>query len=254
MKLFFVLTILILLTCLIQAKSFEDYVKQGDACYVKFDLEQAYTYYKKAYEIKPKDYYVLLKITRISNDLGEYYKELHKRDLAEKEITRAVTDAELFYSLFPDSAKVYTYLAWSYGNLAMFEGGKGKIKLANKIRDNGMKAIRMDSTDYLPYIILGIYNRQIGSLNWFEKLFANTFFGDVPEGSVEESLRLFNKALGIQSDMIVAYYQLSRAYREMNETKKEIEMLKKVMELQKQDFRDDFSKEKSEIRLKELLN
>jgi len=254
MKSSHVLIILILFTDLIFPKSFEEYIKLGDSYYVKFDLQNAYSFYKKAFELKPKDYRALLKITRVSNDLGEYYKELHEKELAEKEINQAVANAEMFYSLFPDSAKVYTYLAWSYGNLAMFKGGKEKIKLANKIRENGMKAIKMDSTDYLPYIIFGIYNRQIGSLNWFEKLFANTFFGDVPGGSIEESLKLFNKALELQPDMIVAYYQLSRTYREMDEIEKEIKMLRKVIELPKQDFRDDLAKGKSEKRLKELLD
>jgi len=40
-----------------------------------------------------------------------------------------------------------------------------------------------ESADYLPYVILGFYNRQIGTLSWFEELFANMFFGDVLEGS-----------------------------------------------------------------------
>ncbi|TDJ54540.1 MAG: hypothetical protein E2O46_04190 [Ignavibacteria bacterium] len=40
-----------------------------------------------------------------------------------------------------------------------------------------------ESTDYLPYVILGFYNRQIVALSRFEKLFTNMFFGDVPEGS-----------------------------------------------------------------------
>lgn len=254
MKSLFALIILMLIPNLIQAKSFEDYIKQGDSSYSKFELQKADSFYTKAYELKPKDYFALLKITRLANDLGEYYRELHEKDLSEKEINRAVVNAELFHSLYPDSAKVYTFLAWSYGNLAMFKGGKEKIKLANKIRDNGIKAIRLDSTDYLPYIILGIYNRQVGSLNWFEKLFANTFFGDLPEGSLEESLKLLNKALELQPNMIVAYYQLARVYREMDETKKEIEMLKTVMRLSKRDYRDDYAKIRSENRLKELLD
>ena len=254
MKQYFVVILLIILPCLSTAKSFEDYIKLGDKFYMKYDLEQAFTNYKKAFDIKPTDYYALLKITRITNDLGEYYKELHQRDQAEKEINQAVANAKLFYKLFPDSAKVYTYLAWSYGNLAMFQGGKEKIKLANKIRDNGIKAIRMDSTDYLPYIILGIYNRQIGSLNWFERLFANTFFGDVPEGSFEEAERLMYKALELKPNIIIAVFHLSLTYREMGETDKEIKLLKKVIELPKRDFRDDFAKKKSAKRLKELLD
>jgi len=169
-------------------------------------------------------------------------------------VYEGVDFAERFYSLYPDSAKVYAYLAWSYGNQALFEGGKEKIKLAHKIKDNAAKAISIDSTDYLPYVILGIYNRQIGALSWFERLFANTFFGDVPEGSFEDSEKMMLKALELQPGIVIATFHLSLTYREMGEEEKEIKMLKKVLELPKRNFRYTFAKRKSKERLQELLD
>jgi len=112
----------------------------------------------------------------------------------------------------------------------------------------------VDSTDYLPYLILGIYNRQIGALGWFERLFANTFFGDVPEGSFEESEKLMLKALELQPGIVIATFHLSLTYKEMDKEEKEIEMLKKVLELPNLNFRDTFAKRKSKERLQELLD
>lgn len=248
------LIVLISTTTLTFSSDFTDYINKGDSCYAKFDLQNAYEYYQNAYDIKPKDYNVLLKITRVCNDLCEYYYELRDKESSEKNVNLAVSNAEKFHSLFPDSAKVYTFLAWSYGNKALFEGGKGKIKLAHKIKDNAELAIQMDSTDYLSYIILSIYNRQIASLGWFERLFANTFFGDVPEGSFEESERLMLKALKLKPGIIIALFHLSLIYKEMNETEKEIKVLKQIIELPEQDFRDKFAKRKVQKRLEELLN
>ena len=253
MKLLFLLFILFLNTS-INPANFDDDIIKGDSCYAKFDLQNAYTFYKNAYNIKPKNYLAILKLTRVSNDLCEYYYELRDKESSEKEVNLAVSNAEMFQTLFPDSAKAYTFLAWSYGNLALFKGGKEKIKLAHKIKDNAEKAIKMDSTDYLPYIILSIYNRQIGALSWFERLFANMFFGDVPEGSFEESEKLMLKALKLQPGVIIALFHLSLTYKEMGETDKEIETLKKILDLPVRDFRDKFTKRKAEKRLKELLN
>jgi tetratricopeptide (TPR) repeat protein len=254
MKTSFILILLFINSTLLLPNNFDELVSKGDSLYAQSDMQNALNYYEQAYSIDSSDYYLLLKLTRVCNDLGEYYYELRDEESSEKVVYEGVDFAERFYSLYPDSAKVYTYLAWSYGNQALFEGGKEKIKLAHKIKDNATKAISIDSTDYLPYLILGIYNRQIGALSWFERLFANTFFGDVPEGSFEESEMMMLKALELQPGIVIATFHLSLTYKEMDEEKKEIAMLKKVLELPETNFRDKFAKRKSKERLEELLD
>ena len=140
----------------------------------------------------------------------------------------------------------------SYGNLALFKGGNEKIKLANKIRQNAEKSISLNPNDYLPYIILGIYNRQIASLSWLEKTFANTFWGKVPEGSLQSAEKFLIKALSISPDMITAMFQLSLVYKETDNDKKEKEMLKKIIDAPINDFRDKYAKRKAKERLDEL--
>ena len=254
MKLPFLLILLFINSTMLLPNSFDELISKGDSLYAQSDMQNALDYYEQAYSIDSSDYYLLFKLTRVCNDLGEYYYELHDEDSSEIVVYEGVDFAERFSSLYPDSAKVYTYLAWSYGNQALFEGGKEKIKLAHKIKDNATKAISMDSTDYLPYLILGIYNRQIGALGWFERLFANTFFGDVPEGSFEESEKLMLKALELQPGLVIATFHLSLTYKEMGEEDKEIEMLEKVLELPNLNFRDKYAKRKAKERLDDLLD
>jgi tetratricopeptide (TPR) repeat protein len=254
MKLYIFLILLFFNSTIVLSNTFDELIAKGDSLYAQSDMQYALDYYQQAYAIDSSDYYLLLKLTRVCNDLGEYYYELRDEELSEKVVYEGVDFAERFYSLYPDSAKVYAYLAWSYGNQALFEGGKEKIKLAHKIKDNATQAISMDSTDYLPYVILGIYNRQISALSWFERLFANTFFGDVPEGSFEESEKMMIKALALQPGMVIAAFHLSLTYKEMGEEEKEIEMLKKVLELPNLNFRDTYAKRKAKERLDDLLD
>jgi tetratricopeptide (TPR) repeat protein len=254
MKLPFLLILLFFNSTMLLPNSFDELISKGDSLYAQSDMQNALNYYEQAYSTDTSYYYLLFKLTRVCNDLGEYYYELHDEESSEKVVYSGVDYAERFSSLYPDSAKVYTYLAWSYGNQALFEGGKEKIKLAHKIKDNATKAISMDSTDYLPYVILGIYNRQIAALGWFERLFANTFFGDVPEGSFEESEKLMLKALELQPGIVIAAFHLSLTYKEMGEEEKEIVMLKKVLELPNLNFRDTFAKRKAKERLEDLLD
>jgi tetratricopeptide (TPR) repeat protein len=250
----FILIFIITNTVIIFSNSFEELVARGDSLYAKWEFQRALDNYEQAYFINSSDYYLLLKITRVCNDLGEFYYELRDEKSAEMVVYQGVDYAEKFAFLYPDSAKVYTFLAWSYGNQALFEGDNEKIKLAHKIKDNAKKAIKIDSTDYLPYLILGIYNRQIGALNWFERLFANTFFGNVPDGSFEESEKMMLKALELQPGIVIATFHLSLTYKEMDEEEKEIAMLIKVSELPEVNFRDRFAKHKAKERLEELQN
>jgi tetratricopeptide (TPR) repeat protein len=254
MKLLFIIIFFITNTVIISSHSFEELLARGDSLYSNSELQSALDNYEQAYIIDSSDYYLLLKLTRTCNDLGEYYYELRDEKSAEKVVYHGVDCAEMFASLYPDSAKVYAFLAWSYGNQALFEGGNEKIKLAHKIKENAEKSIKIDSTNYLPYLILGIFNRQIGALNWFERLFANTFFGDLPEGSFDESEKMMLKALELQPGIVIATFHLSLTYKEMDEEEKEIAMLIKVIELPDVNFRDKFAKRKSKARLADLQN
>ncbi len=134
----------------------------------------------------------------------------------------------------------------------MFRGDKEKIKLVNVVKENAEKSLRMDPENYVSYIILGIYNREIADLNFFERLFANTFFGDVPDGSFEESIAMFNKALKIMPETIVPTFGLAKTYRYMDDEEKEKELLRKVLNYKIRDFRDRFAIEKAKRRLEKL--
>ncbi len=244
--------ICVLFSSKITSKGAEEYLKAGDDFYKKFDIQSAAGNYEKAFKIEPDNYDVMLKLTRIYNDIGEDFYERRNQEESEKYIRKAVEIAELFKKKYPDSADVYVYIAMSYGNLALYEGGKEKVKLAKRIEENAKKSIEIDSTKYLPYIILGIYYRQISNLSWVERLFANTFYGDVPEGSYEQSLDMFRKVLQISPGMITATFQMALVYRDMDNNEMEKKFLEKVLTLPVHDFRDKYSIKKSKIRLEEL--
>lgn len=241
-----------LLSFYVFPQSDNSYLTKGDDYYKKFDLINAAKNYESAYKQNPNNYFVLERVTKIFNDLGENYYEIKDKDNSEQSFNKAVKYAEIFYSKFPDSAKVYTLIAMSYGNLALYKGGNEKIKLANKIRANAEKSIKLNPNDYLPYIVLGIYNREIASLSWFERTFANTFLGKVPEGSLKSAEQLMIKALKINPGIVTAMYQLSLVFQEMENEQKEIEWLKKTIDSPISDFRDEFAKRKAKERLNEL--
>lgn len=250
------LTLLIILTGLfylnVSGNDYKTFIQRGDDFYSRFDLKQAVLSYEEAYKLVKDEYEILIKLTRTYNDLGEDYYELKDSKNSEIAINNALKYSEILLSKFPDSAMTYAYLAMSYGNLAMFKGGNEKVKLAHKIKENAEKSISMNPDNYLPYIILSIYHRQIASLSWLERAFANTFFGRVPDGSFQESEKMMLKALEIQPGICVAMFHLSLTYYEMDNEKKEREWLRKIVDAPVTDFRDKYAKRKAKERLKKL--
>jgi tetratricopeptide (TPR) repeat protein len=231
-----------------------DYLHEGDEYHERYDNIDAVKSYEKAFKDSPNSYWVLSKITLAYDDAGEEMLELKKMDNAEDYINKAVVTAELLQNLYPDSALSYTYLALSYGNIAMFKGGREKIKYAFKVKSNAELAMKMNPEDVYPYIILGIYYREAANLNWFEKLFAKSFLGGVPEGTYDESKRMFYKSLSLDPGIIIAYYNLSKTFDKLNDRENEIDCLNKVIQLPVRNFRDKYSKIKAAEKLCELKN
>lgn len=254
MKLNILYILLILFSISLYGSDYKNLIKKGDEFYKNFDLRNAVLLYDEAYKSANDDYEVLSRLARTYNDLGEDYYEIRDSKNSEAAINNALKFAELLALKYPDSAMTYALLAMSYGNLAMYKGGKEKIKLAHKIKENAEKSIRMNPNNYLPYIILSIYHRQIASLSWLERAFANTFFGKVPDGSLEESEKLMLKALSLQPGISVAMFHLSLTYQEMGKHTKEKEWLRRIIDSPVTDFRDKYAKRKAGERLKDMAD
>ena len=246
------LILLLIPICFLYAVNTAEFIQKGDEYYARFDNKSALDYYLKAYKFAPDEYDVLFRLARTYNDLGEEYHEYKKKDSSEVMIKKAIEISVKMKEDFPDSAAAYAYLAMSYGNQALYEGGKGKIKLAHKIEDNAKKSLQINPDQYLSYVILGIYYRQIADLSWFERMFANTFFGDVPDGTFEQSVDMLKKALNIDPWTIVASYQLALTYRAMGNKDKEEKLLKELIDYPQRNFRDKFAIKKARKRLSNL--
>lgn len=248
------MSLFFLMMCIIKTygTDYKSMLVKGDEFYKKFDLIHAVMSYEEAYKLANNDYEVLVKLTRTFNDLGEDYYEIRDRKNSEAAINNALKYAEILAEKFPDSSMTYALLAMSYGNLAMFKGGNEKIKLAHKIKENAELSVKIDPDNYLAYIILSIYHRQIASLSWLERAFANTFFGKIPDGSFEESEMMMLKALEIEPGVCVAMLHLARTYNKMDNEIKEKEWLQKVIDSPVIDFRDKYAKRKAKKRLNDI--
>ena len=94
------------------------------------------------------------------------------------------------------------------------------------------------------YIALGIYYREVAKLNWFLKKFAASFFGGLPDGTLEDSRDALLIALELDPDFIITHYEIGKTYRDLDEFDKSNYHFKKVLELDIRDHSDQSKKYK----------
>jgi len=231
-----------------QAEEADTLLKQGDEHYAKFENKKALASYEKAYAVNPCSYEALMKVTRAYIDLGE--------DLDNKEseglYLQAVDHAELLIKKEPEKAEPYFYAAAAYGKLALFRGGKEKVKLSGFVEKNAKKAIELDPQYEKPVTTLGIYYREVANLNWLLKAFANAFFGGELKGTNEDAEKLLLQATELAPNRIYPRFALAKTYKIMRKKDKEIEQLNKVLELPIADHEDQNKKDKAKKRLEKL--
>ncbi len=246
------LLILLFLPSNIHATDIHSLIKEGDKFYKEFDNLKALDKYKQAYELDSSSYETISKLTKIYNDISGEYKEQRIDSTSAIYVKLGVKYAEIFHKMFPDSALTYTYLAWSYGGMAKLVGSKEKIKLAKRIEEYAKKSIQINPKDFMPYLILGVYYREVANLSWFERFFANTFYGDVPEGTNEESEEMLKKALTFNPKIIIANYELANTYLAEDKKKDAVNLFNELLKIPNNNFRDKYIKAKTKRRLEKL--
>ncbi|MGH7902373.1 MAG: tetratricopeptide repeat protein [Thermodesulfobacteriota bacterium] len=232
------------------------FIENGDSYHERYENALALREYEMAYQMCPDNFEALVKLTRAYDDCGEDLKGIkpdENRPIeAEKYFQGAVKYSEILLQKFPEKLETYFLSALSYGNLSRYKEGKEKVELARYIEEYAKRAIEVDPNFAPAYVVLGIYYREVASLNGLKKALANGFMGGLPTGTFEESVEALNKALQLSPQGPYVHFDLARTYEEINNLDKAIEHYKQVVELPVVDHDDNRKKKIAEERLKVL--
>lgn len=226
----------------------EELIEKGNDRFEEFDNKGALAYYEKAYAQNPDDVELLTRLTWTYNNVGE---DLNS-EKSEQYFEKAVAHAEKLRMLAPKHAKTYFLLSMTKGNLALFRGGKEKVRLSRTLEKEAKKAIKLDPDYSPPYAVLGVYYREVAQLNWVLKMFAKHLMGGLPDGTLAQSEKMFLKAIEKDSGNVYAHIQLAQTYEAMEEEKKALKYYKKVLNLPIGDHQDPLHRKTAKNRIKEL--
>jgi tetratricopeptide (TPR) repeat protein len=184
----------------------------GDSAYARFDNLGAVEAYERAGDLAPDAFAVVTRLARTHNEYGMDRQAEGDDEAAEAQFITSVAYADRLERLFPEQAETYFYLTVTNGNLALFRGGREKVRIGRKVEVYCLKGIALDSTYAKNFVALGIFRREVAKLSWFERLAARALFGGIPQGSFEEAEQLLSRAAELDPTLPMAQYELALVF------------------------------------------
>ncbi len=211
----------------------------------KFDNYKALEKYLEAYKIDPKNYDVLLKLSKVYVDIGEHLpantKEEKKKQL--ETYQKALEFAELAIQVNPNGSMGYTRRAIALGRIVLFKGVWESVELVKRIKEDCEKAIQLDPQNSVAYYVLG---RTHAKLCEKPKLFRAPL--GLGWASYDEAIKNFEKAISLRPDFIMYRLDAAKAYIEVKNYKKAKEHLMIIEKLPTLDEDDpEFRKEAKDL-------
>jgi tetratricopeptide (TPR) repeat protein len=220
-----------------------DLIRQGDQAMQRLEPAAALGFYQSAVTRDPSNYEALWKAGRTLIDLGE----LERRGNSQKDkYNKALKYAERAVKVKPDGAEGHFVRAYALGRVALFEGGKTKIRLSKEIKTEALRAIDLDPLHDGAYHLMGAWNYNIADLNFMERTIANTILGGVPkDASFENAAGYYEKAIQVNPDHVNHHLEYARTLLRLDRKDQARAELQKALDLPARDLDDRSHKEEA---------
>lgn len=191
----------------------------GDSLMAALETARAIEAYREGLARFPDDPALLWRAARaLSNRTaetpgGEGDEPLHQE---------AVALARRAVAAGPVVARAHTTLATALGRYGRWLAQECRIRCAGRVVDMGKegyratrRAIALDPYDPAPFVVLGLYHRDLSTVPLVVKVIARTFLGGYPPVSLEASAANLERAVRLDPGDVTAHLELARTYAEM---------------------------------------
>lgn len=200
-----------------------------------FKEEEALASYKQVLKLQPRNITALCKCSDLSCRIG------NRQAVKEKKIAyfkAGKTYADAAWRLDSTNSEVNIVMAFSLARLALIQSGREKVAAANDIKRFAENAIRYDPANYKAYHILGRWHYEVSNLNFIERTLAKWFFGALPEASLKESIRYYEKSMALRPDFMLNYFELARACHRDGQDARALQLLRRLNTLSDEMYDD----------------
>ncbi len=235
---------------IVQAQDYEGFMKQAAIQEQQMKENEALNTYKQALIVKPDAIAPLLKCSTLSLYIA--CRESNK-DVIIKLLDEAKTYVYQILKIDINNYEAYYLMAGISGKYTEVEDEKKKIvSYVKDIKTFADKAIQINPSYGKAWHVLGKWHYEVSNLSGLKKTAIKLFYGGMPDASLEEAIKCYEKCLTLDPSYILNYVELAKAYRDNNESIKESNILQRTLKLPARTLADLDLKIRAKTRLEEL--
>lgn len=187
----------------------EQFIEQGDAEVKALHAPEALALFQQAEQVDPNDVEIVLRISQQYSNLIAVAKSPAE---AEEYAKRSLEEAKRAVALAPENEKAHLGLAVSYGRLTDFVDNRTKVEYSREVKTEAGRALELDPNDDFGWHVLGRWNYAVATLNPILKLIAKYVYGGMPDASLEEAVKDYQKAIALAPQRVIHHHELARTY------------------------------------------
>lgn len=214
---------------------------RADSLFENYQQQEALNAYDQILENEPKNFNALWHSSLLYSRLGN---EFDDEDQQKAYFNKAKERAERALEVDPVHTQSNFVMAVAMGRMALIVGAKERVAASRDIKKYAERSLEADSSNAGAWHVLGRWNYEISDLNFAERLAANVLFGGIPEGaSNEKATKYIEKAIELNPDMLLYYYDLAKAYDELGQEEQAVATCREALEMPSRAPEDDDTKE-----------
>jgi tetratricopeptide (TPR) repeat protein len=191
------------------ADAASSWIEAGLAAEGRMDPRAALDSFRKADEVRPNDPFILQKIARQLSDAAFQENDEEERPRLVRE---ALPYAQRAAELDPSSAVNRLSLAILYGKLALYGDIRTKVEYTRAVRGHAEEALALDPNYAWACHVLGRWHVEVSALGLARRAAVALFLGGLPRASIEEGVRLLEKAVDLEGNAVAHRVELGFAY------------------------------------------
>lgn len=193
-----------------------------------FKDKEALDKYLDILRYQPTNLTALIKASELHSILG---KRQATKDKQKQFYNLAKTYAQKALQVNANSADANFVMAVAMGRVAQIAPSDEKIKAIREIKSYAEKSIRLDASNFKGYHVLGKWHFEVSNLSALEKWLVKVAFGTLPEASLDDAIRNYEKSKQLFGGFLLNYLELAKAYHRKDKNAKAVEYLEALLKL-----------------------
>jgi tetratricopeptide (TPR) repeat protein len=233
-----------------------DHVTMGTAALQAHDLRTGVAHYEAALAIDSTDYEANWRAAMALLDLGQQIPDSVPSAERDSLYARAERLARRAVATDSTGADGHFAVAAAVGLASLTKGKKERIRRAQVVRDEALRALELNPRHDGAYHILGRWNAEIMRLSGLSRFFARSFLGAgvFKQASWEEAIANLQRAVQLDPGRIYHRLELAEVYTDLGRYSKAREQLQVIPTLREVDVLDGQYKKDAAALLADIKN